>query len=78
MILANSALWRLIGYMSLAICHLISNVCLWNNNGARGWVSSTVGLAVGCSGCLGLRSALSVPHVPGHPTSICDKGVNLG
>ena len=28
------------------------------------------------SGCLGLGSAVPVPHVPGHPTSICDEGVN--
>ena len=32
--------------------------------------------ALGCSGCLGLESAVPVPHVPGHPTAICDKGVN--
>ena len=30
-----------------------------------------VGWALGCSGCLGLRSAVPVPHVPGHPASIC-------
>ena len=36
-----------------------------------------VGRALGCSGCLGLGSAVPVPHVPGHPTSICDEGVNL-
>ena len=31
--------------------------------------------AHGCSGCLGLGSVVPVPHVPGHPTSICDEGV---
>ena len=36
-----------------------------------------VGWALGYSGCLGLGSAVPVPHVPGHPTSICDEGVNL-
>ena len=37
-----------------------------------------VGRALGCSGCLGLGSALPAPHhVPGHPTSICDEGVNV-
>ena len=35
-----------------------------------------VGRALGCSGCLGLGSAVPVPHVPRHPTSICDKDVN--
>ena len=35
-----------------------------------------VGRALGCSGCLGLGSAVPVPHVPGHPTSICDEGFN--
>ena len=34
-----------------------------------------VGQALGCSGCLGLGSAVLVPHVPGHPTSICNRGV---
>lgn len=34
-----------------------------------------VGRALGCSGCLGLGSAVPVPHVPGHPTSICEEGV---
>ena len=29
------------------------------------------GRAVGCSGCLGLGLAVSVPHVSGHPSSIC-------
>ena len=32
--------------------------------------------ALGCSGCLGLGSAVPVYHVPGHPTSTCDEGVN--
>ena len=32
--------------------------------------------ALGCSGCLGLGSTVPVPHFPGHPTSICDEGVN--
>ena len=27
---------HLVGYLCLAICHLISKVCLWNNNGAHG------------------------------------------
>ena len=35
-----------------------------------------VGRALECSGCLGLGSAVPVPYVPGHPASICDKGVN--
>ena len=35
-----------------------------------------VGRALGCSGCLGLGSAVPVPHDPGHPTSICDEGIN--
>ena len=36
-----------------------------------------VGWALGCSGCLGLGSAVPVPHVPGHPTSIiCNKEFN--
>ena len=35
-----------------------------------------VGWALECSGCLGLGSAVPVPHDPGHPTSICDKGNN--
>ena len=35
-----------------------------------------LGRALGCSGCLGLGSAVPGPHVPGHPTSICDKGIN--
>ena len=34
-----------------------------------------VGRALRCSGCLGLGSAVPVPHVPGHPTSICDEAV---
>ena len=34
-----------------------------------------VGRALGCSGCLGLGLAVPVPHVPGHPTSICEEGV---
>ena len=34
-----------------------------------------VGRALGCSGCLGLGSAVPVPHLPGHPTSICDEGL---
>ena len=34
-----------------------------------------VGRALGCSGCLGLGSAVPVPHVPGHPTSICEEGI---
>ena len=34
-----------------------------------------VGQALGCSG-LGLGSAVPVPHVPGHPTSICNEGIN--
>ena len=29
-----------------------------------------VGQALGCPGCLSLVSAVPVPHVPGHPTSI--------
>ena len=33
-----------------------------------------VGRALGCSGCLGLGSAVPVPHVRGHSTSICDEG----
>ena len=33
-----------------------------------------VGWALGCSGSLGLRSAVPVPYVPGHPASICDEG----
>ena len=37
-----------------------------------------VGQALGCSGYLGLGSAVPVAHVPGHPTSICDKGVKKG
>ena len=40
-----------------------------------------VGQALGCSGCLGLGSAVPAapppPHVPGHPTSICHEGVNM-
>ena len=36
-----------------------------------------VGRALGCSGCLGLGSAIPAPHVPGHPTSICDEGINV-
>ena len=36
-----------------------------------------VGRALGFSGCLGLGSGVPAPHVPGHPTSICDEGVNL-
>ena len=35
-----------------------------------------VGRALGCSGCLGLGSAIPVPYVRGQPTSICDEGVN--
>ena len=35
-----------------------------------------VGRALGCSGCLGLGSAVPVLHVPRHPTSTCDEGVN--
>jgi len=35
-----------------------------------------VGWALGCSG-FGLGSAVPVLHVCGHPTSICDEGVNL-
>ena len=38
--------------------------------GACGWVE--VGPALGC---LGLGSAVPVPHVPGHPTSTCNEGV---
>ena len=29
-----------------------------------------VGWALGCYSCLGFVSAVPVPHVPGHPTSI--------
>ena len=35
-----------------------------------------VGQALGCSGCLGLGSAVPVPQVPGYPTFICDEGIN--
>ena len=35
-----------------------------------------VGQALGCSSYLGLGSAVPVPHVPEHPTSICNEGVN--
>ena len=35
-----------------------------------------VGRALGCSGCLGLGSAGPAPHVPGHPTSTCEEGLN--
>lgn len=35
-----------------------------------------LGLALGCSSYLGLGWAVPVPHVPEHPTSICDEGVN--
>ena len=35
-----------------------------------------VGWALGCSGCLGLGSAVPVPQVPGYPTFICDADVN--
>ena len=34
------------------------------------------GRVLGCSGCLGLGSAVPAPHVPGQPTSICDEDVN--
>ena len=36
-----------------------------------------VGQALKCSSYLGFASAVPAPHVPGHPTSICDKGVKL-
>ena len=36
-----------------------------------------VGWALGCSGCLGLGSAVPVPNVPRHPTSIWDEGINV-
>ena len=36
-----------------------------------------VGWARGCSGCLGLGSAVLVPHVPGHPPFICDEWVKV-
>ena len=36
-----------------------------------------VGRALGCSGCLRLGSAVPVPHVPGHPASICEEGINV-
>ena len=36
-----------------------------------------VGWALGYSGCMNLGSAVPVPHVPGHPTSICSKGIKL-
>ena len=36
-----------------------------------------VGRGLGCSGCLGVRSAVPAPHVPGHPTSICDEGIKV-
>ena len=35
-----------------------------------------VGRALGCSGCLGLGSAVPVPHVPGHPTLYMQQGAN--
>ena len=35
-----------------------------------------VGRALGCSGCSGLGSEVPASHVPGHPTSICNEGVN--
>ena len=35
-----------------------------------------VGQTLGCSGGLGLGSAVPVPHVPGHPTSLCDESIN--
>ena len=35
-----------------------------------------VGGALRCCGCLGLGSGVPVPHVPGHPISICHKGIN--
>ena len=40
-------------------------------------VGLQVGQALGCSGCLGLGSSVPVPHVLGHPTSICDEGINI-
>ena len=33
------------------------------------------GGVLGCSRCLGFGSAVPVPHVPGHLTSICKEGV---
>ena len=45
-------------------------------DGARGWVASRAGSWL--FGYLGLGSAVPVPHVPGHPTSICDKGIKKG
>ena len=36
-----------------------------------------IGRALECSGCLGLGSVVPAPHVPGHPTSICNEGVNF-
>ena len=41
----------------------------------RGWVASGGGGVLGCSRCLGFGSAVPVPHVPGHLTSICKEGV---
>ena len=37
------------------------------------WVQ--VEQALKCSSYLGLGLAVSAPHVPGHPTCICDEGV---
>jgi len=35
-----------------------------------------MGQAFRCSSYLGLVSAVSALHIPGHPISLCDEGVN--
>ena len=42
--------------------------------GARGWVTGRAGSWVFYQ--LGFGVGGSSPHVPGHPTSMCDLGVN--
>ena len=39
--------------------------------GAKAGAGLRAGQALGCSTYLGLGSAGSSPHVPGHPTSMC-------
>ena len=66
-----------VGFPPFFQCHLTvagaGAVFFW-------WVGlmarSQVGWALGCSGCLGLGSAVPVPLFPGYPTFICDKGIN--
>ena len=80
-------LHSLIHYLATRFSTVLPVQCdrCWGGGGAWDrvffwWAGLVAGLQVGralrCSGCLGLGSVVPAPHVPGHPTSICDEGIH--